>query len=68
MRVDFSSQIIKNKRIQRPKTYFQLVEKVGAEGKYQFKILIIFLLVWFFIGTTLVNVKFLFEGNSFSCE
>jgi len=68
MRVDFSSQIIKNKRIQRPKTYFQLVEKVGAEGKYQFKILIIFLLVWFFIGTTLVNVKFLFEGNSFLCE
>lgn len=68
MRVDSSSQIIKNKRIQRPKTYFQLVEKVGAEGKYQFKILIIFLLVWFFIGTTLVNVKFLFEGHSFSCE
>jgi hypothetical protein len=44
-----------------------LIERVGADGKYQFNLFLIFLLVWFVTGIILMNTGFLFFKKSFEC-
>lgn len=61
------SQIIKNKKATRPKTSFDLITRVGADGPYQFKMFLIFTLIWFYTGIILLNTNFLFYNKDFQC-
>lgn len=51
-----------------PKTYFDLIEKVGHSGKYQLRMLLIFLTMWFVTGIILLSTAFLFRSRSFDCK
>lgn len=51
-----------------PKTYFDLIEKVGHSGKYQLRMLLIFLIMWFVTGIILLSTAFLFRSRSFDCK
>jgi hypothetical protein len=46
-----------------PRTYFELIEKVGSKGKYQFKMFLLFALIYFLNGIILLNTSFLFYGK-----
>ena len=43
-----------------PKTYFDLVEKVGTKGQYQKCVFFIFALNWFIAGLIVMQPVFLF--------
>lgn len=58
---------IKNISLSEPKTYFQLIEKVGSKGPYQRNVFIIFLLNWFTGAMLLLAVSFLFMRQEFDC-
>jgi hypothetical protein len=68
MWTDSPSQLIKNKKTQRPKTYYELAERVGIDGKYQFRMFMIFMLIWFYTGIILMNTSFLFYNKDFQCQ
>ena len=60
---------IKSEAIQMvPKTYFDLIEKVGHSGKYQLRMLLFFLIMWFVTGIILLSTAFLFRSRSFDCK
>jgi len=50
-----------------PIKYFQLIEKVGANGKYQKILTVIFALIWYVTGIVLMSTAFLFLNPSFDC-
>lgn len=47
------------------KTYFDLVDKVGHSGNYQFRLMIFFSIVNFVTGIVLLSTAFLFRKRSF---
>jgi hypothetical protein len=49
----------------RPKTKFDLIEKVGSKGKYQFKLQIIFTGIWCITGMALIGSPFFFMNKKF---
>ena len=51
-----------------PKTYFDLICKVGNKGKYQTIVFFIFCLNWFLGGFLLLGTSFLFMNEEFDCE
>lgn len=51
-----------------PKTYFDLVEKVGHSGKYQLRMLLVFLIMWFCTGIILLSTAFLFRARALDCK
>ena len=51
-----------------PKTYFDLVEKVGEGGNYQFRLMIFFAIVNFVTGIVLLSTAFLFRKRAFECK
>lgn len=57
---------INNQKV--PKTYFDLVETVGHSGKYQFRMLLVFLIMWFVTGIILLSTAFLFRFRSLDCK
>lgn len=52
---------------QKPKTYLALLQKVGDAGKYQRKMLHIFILNWFITGVILLSNIFLFRNRLYDC-
>ena len=51
-----------------PATYFDLIEKVGSNGKYQKILLVIFALIWYVTGNLLLSTAFLYLNPSFDCS
>lgn len=51
-----------------PTNYFHLIERVGDSGKYQFFMVLIFLICWFVTGIILLSTAFLFRNRSFDCK
>jgi hypothetical protein len=52
---------------EKPKTYLNLIEKVGTEGKYQKQMVIVFSLNWFITGVILLSNIFLFRNRLYDC-
>lgn len=50
-----------------PTTYFDLIEKVGAEGKYQIIVMLISSLAWFVTGILLLGTGFIYYNPAFDC-
>ena len=51
-----------------PKTYFDLIDKVGSKGKYQRNIFIIVMINWFVGAFILLGTSFLYLNPQFDCE
>mgnify|MGYP000932929612 CR=1 FL=1 len=51
-----------------PKTYFELIEKVGSAGKYQTRLFYIFVLVFFVNGSILLSSSFMFMNDRYACQ
>lgn len=51
-----------------PRTYFDLIEKVGSKGTYQTVLFIIFALNWMVAGFIVMQPVFLFLNREFACE
>lgn len=49
-------------------TYFDLIEVVGSNGKYQRNVFLIFCVLWFVSGMLLMGTSFLYMNPSFDCE
>jgi hypothetical protein len=49
--------------IDRPKTKFDLIDRVGSKGKYQITLLIIFCGVWGVTGMALMGTPFYFLND-----
>ena len=54
--------------IANPKTYFDLISKVGNKGKYQTIIFLVFCADWFVTGFLLLGTSFLFMNPDFKCN
>lgn len=52
----------------RPKTYLQLVDKLGGSGPYQKRLFLVFTLNWFVTGIILLSTGFLFRTPNFDCR
>ena len=48
--------------------YFDLMERVGSKGLYQWATFILFVVVWIYSGFTSVNPSFLFLNPGFDCS
>ena len=55
-------------RREMPKTYFDLVERVGTKGKYQKTVFFIFALNWLIAGFIVMQPVFLFLDPPFDCK
>ena len=53
---------------EKPKTYLNLIQKVGTEGKYQKQMVIVFSLNWFITGVILLSNIFLFRNRLYDCQ
>ena len=51
-----------------PKTYFDLIERVGHSGKYQIRLLFVFIIIWTVTGVLLLSTAFLFRKRSLDCR
>ena len=51
-----------------PKTYFDLMKKVGTNGTYQKCVFIIFFMNWFLGGVIVYQPVFLFLEKPFDCK
>ena len=51
-----------------PKTYFDLISKVGSKGTYQTKVFLIFAMNWAVAAFLLLGTSFLFMNPKFDCE
>ena len=55
-------------QLEAPKNYFALVEKVGAEGNYQFRVFLILLLNWFVSTMLLMGTSLLYLNPPLVCD
>lgn len=51
-----------------PKTYFDLMIKVGTKGTYQRNVFCIFFLNWFIAGILIMQTQFLFLNHEIDCK
>lgn len=51
-----------------PKTYFDLISKVGSKGPYQRNIFLLFAMNWAVAAFLLLGTSFLFMNPKFDCE
>lgn len=51
-----------------PETYYELIEKVGDIGPYQYKVAVIVALTWYGAGVILLSTAFIFLNPKFDCE
>jgi len=51
-----------------PKTYLDLIIKVGGKGKYQYILTIIISFAWYVTGIVLMSTAFIFLNPTFDCE
>ena len=54
--------------LEAPKTYFDLIAKVGSKGPYQRNIFLIFAFNWWVSAFLLLGTSFLFMNPEFDCE
>jgi len=52
---------------ERPSNYFDLIERVGSNGRYQYKMMLNFIICWFVAGIILLSNAFVFRNPEFDC-
>lgn len=67
-KINYDQEVFIDPHSSLPKTYFDLIEKVGSTGKYQRNMFYIFMLVYLVTGTVLMSTSFVFMNDQYICS